>query len=450
MALDDDIEKLKAQNFEEPITHDEEVGPVGNLFGSCVQILQVLSTKARELDAASRKNHHPDGPQRSESADEPSSAQSRKEGRVRKMAKSGCVTCRKRKKMCDEGKPECNKCARDGFICDGYIVKLTRQKPEAPNINFSEQGTETFLKSGQPLPLDGAASQLLVKTLESNLATLIFWDDEFGALSGHLDKALEHSEENRDLTLATLISLADFLSHGEEILFFACAMLIFMVDLLNATLPLPAHPDDIRQKSNIHARIDKARGIIMDTEAPDREETKNIQDVCEILDSKVARLNVLGPILEESIPSGAAFEQVAAHGQLDDRPAHQYYADQISIRFPNASASLVEVLGKCNWERYMRIHKKREENTQREGSPIGEAENMSKFHDSGLGTSVPAHSAFGVPRGAFVYAETEVSKRAEASHRRLPPLPEEGRRGWPFVCDICNSIVRIRRTGAWK
>lgn len=450
MASDDDVEKLKAQDFEELIKHDDEAGPVANLFGSCVQILQALSTKAQELDAASRKNYHPDEPQRSEPANESRSAHSRKEGRVRKRAKSGCVTCKKRKKMCDEGKPECNKCVRDGFICAGYIFELASKKTEAPETNSSGQGTETFPKSGQPLPLHVAASQLLVKTLESNLATLIFWADEFSALSGHLDKGLEHSEENRDLTLATLISLADFLNHGEAIIFFACTILIFLVDLLNATLPLQAHQRDIRQKSNIHDQVDKARGIIMDTETPDREETRNIQDVCEILDSKVARLNVLGPILEESIPSGAAFEQVAAHGQLDDRPAYQYYADQISIRFPNASDSLVEVLGKCNWERYMRIHKKREENTQREGSPIGEAETMSKFHDSGLGTSMPAQSALGVPRGSFSYAETEVSKRAEASHRRLPPLPEEGRKGWSFLCEVCNSVVRIRRTNAWK
>ncbi|EAQ84627.1 hypothetical protein CHGG_08641 [Chaetomium globosum CBS 148.51] len=34
--------------------------------------------------------------------------------------KTGCLTCRKRKKKCDEKKPECNNCYKGGFVCAGY------------------------------------------------------------------------------------------------------------------------------------------------------------------------------------------------------------------------------------------------------------------------------------------------------------------------------------------
>ncbi|CAK7263550.1 hypothetical protein SEPCBS57363_000615 [Sporothrix epigloea] len=34
--------------------------------------------------------------------------------------KTGCLTCRKRKKKCDETKPECSNCVRGGFLCAGY------------------------------------------------------------------------------------------------------------------------------------------------------------------------------------------------------------------------------------------------------------------------------------------------------------------------------------------
>ncbi|KFA66403.1 hypothetical protein S40285_01325, partial [Stachybotrys chlorohalonatus IBT 40285] len=34
--------------------------------------------------------------------------------------KTGCLTCRKRKKKCDEQKPECSNCIRGGFLCAGY------------------------------------------------------------------------------------------------------------------------------------------------------------------------------------------------------------------------------------------------------------------------------------------------------------------------------------------
>ncbi|UKZ72961.1 hypothetical protein TrVFT333_000598 [Trichoderma virens FT-333] len=34
--------------------------------------------------------------------------------------KTGCLTCRKRKKKCDEQKPECSNCIRGAFVCAGY------------------------------------------------------------------------------------------------------------------------------------------------------------------------------------------------------------------------------------------------------------------------------------------------------------------------------------------
>ncbi|KAI9678124.1 MAG: Maltose acetyltransferase [Caeruleum heppii] len=42
--------------------------------------------------------------------------------------KTGCLTCRRRKKKCDEGKPECNNCQRGGFVCEGYNNRVEWQK----------------------------------------------------------------------------------------------------------------------------------------------------------------------------------------------------------------------------------------------------------------------------------------------------------------------------------
>ncbi|KAF9882361.1 bacterial transferase hexapeptide [Colletotrichum karsti] len=46
--------------------------------------------------------------------------------------KTGCLTCRKRKKKCDEQKPECSNCIRGGFICAGYPPQRNAgwQKPD--------------------------------------------------------------------------------------------------------------------------------------------------------------------------------------------------------------------------------------------------------------------------------------------------------------------------------
>ncbi|KAI9850870.1 MAG: Maltose acetyltransferase [Vezdaea acicularis] len=42
--------------------------------------------------------------------------------------KTGCLTCRRRKKKCDETKPECNNCIRGGFVCEGYSSRVEWQK----------------------------------------------------------------------------------------------------------------------------------------------------------------------------------------------------------------------------------------------------------------------------------------------------------------------------------
>ncbi|KAE8825653.1 hypothetical protein PTNB73_08650 [Pyrenophora teres f. teres] len=42
--------------------------------------------------------------------------------------KTGCGTCRRRKKKCDEAKPDCNNCTRGGFVCEGYHAKVPWSK----------------------------------------------------------------------------------------------------------------------------------------------------------------------------------------------------------------------------------------------------------------------------------------------------------------------------------
>ncbi|CAZ84090.1 unnamed protein product [Tuber melanosporum] len=49
--------------------------------------------------------------------------------------KTGCITCRRRKKKCDEGKPECFNCKRGGFVCEGYSGKINWQKPPGRSAN---------------------------------------------------------------------------------------------------------------------------------------------------------------------------------------------------------------------------------------------------------------------------------------------------------------------------
>nr|BEK62771.1 maltose O-acetyltransferase similar protein [Alternaria alternata] len=49
-----------------------------------------------------------------------------------KRVKTGCGICRRRKKKCDEAKPECNNCTRIGITCQGYMGKTILQKNVVP------------------------------------------------------------------------------------------------------------------------------------------------------------------------------------------------------------------------------------------------------------------------------------------------------------------------------
>jgi hypothetical protein len=60
--------------------------------------------------------------------------------------KTGCITCRQRKKKCDEAKPHCNNCKRGNLQCGGYREKVPwrgrltspARKRETPLIEMSQ------------------------------------------------------------------------------------------------------------------------------------------------------------------------------------------------------------------------------------------------------------------------------------------------------------------------
>lgn len=62
--------------------------------------------------------------------------------------KTGCMTCRRRKKKCDEQHPACNNCIRGGFLCEGYSSRSTWQKPSNVKAPVPLQSKEGYADVG--------------------------------------------------------------------------------------------------------------------------------------------------------------------------------------------------------------------------------------------------------------------------------------------------------------
>lgn len=79
------------------------------------------------------------------------SAQSDPKKRKRNFSnrtKTGCMTCRRRKKKCDETRPECNNCLRGGFVCSGYQQRGQWPKTEQKQAPIPLQSKTEYESAG--------------------------------------------------------------------------------------------------------------------------------------------------------------------------------------------------------------------------------------------------------------------------------------------------------------
>lgn len=123
----------------------------------------------------------------------------------------------------------------------------------------------------------------------------------------------------------------------------------------------------------------------------------------------------------------------------------QAYSDKISTRFPQAANFVIQRLGQANYDRYIRCQEERSRNQSVPHSSGASAGNnadaaSSKFHDSGIGSSIPT-----------TYAETVMSYGADEGRRVcIPPLSAQAKDGTPFECMCCGNLVMFRTDSDWK
>ena len=151
----------------------------------------------------------------------------------------------------------------------------------------------------------------------------------------------------------------------------------------------------------------------------------------------------------------------AGQGDLDEQssmpvdfqvsgPARTYVIN-VRDRFANADSRLVERLGEANWQRHTALRTGME---QEAPETIGEPKSVfvpvSMFHDSGLGSSVPANSSYAITVASH---SSFVSSLAEddTGVLRVPSTPKEVHEGRAFTCEICgHKLNRIKNRIDWK
>jgi len=178
-------------------------------------------------------------------------------------------------------------------------------------------------------------------------------------------------------------------------------------------------------------------------------ETQGPEMMCQTLRTKVDTLITLAPSLASPTEETYNEEQLRAIEKVEKSFPGQAYAGSIAEKFPLAPPDIVARLGTLNWDRYNHILRLQRESMKQE-LQVGTLDKAKTiFHDSGLGTSVPAKSEVEADAGP-VYEPSIVSSTAEASHKRVPPLSAQARSGEPFTCEICEKRVRFQHTEAWK
>ncbi|RGP77155.1 biotin ligase [Fusarium longipes] len=107
-------------------------------------------------------------------------------------ARTGCITCKKRHKKCDEEKPTCQRCKTGGYVCDGYETK-TKQAPVKPRRD------PLPLLAAKCIPAVGSLRKPLIQgnAMESNCYAYFFSE-----IIGHLEIT---PSLNRDFWHKTLL-----------------------------------------------------------------------------------------------------------------------------------------------------------------------------------------------------------------------------------------------------
>ena len=171
-------------------------------------------------------------------------------------------------------------------------------------------------------------------------------------------------------------------------------------------------------------------------------------------------LTQLGPVLEQNLVSAQkAPMQVSLPEPVSfsvSGPA-KIYVSLVREKYKQAQNQLVERLGEANWQRHISVRNSLEASSdiaEDVSAPVEDSavsrslfRPYSTFHDSGIGSSIPAQTEYAPSHTSFQSSNTEGGRELV----RVPATPVEVSDGKPFQCFLCKCVLtNIKNRVDWK
>lgn len=200
-----------------------------------------------------------------------------------------------------------------------------------------------------------------------------------------------------------------------------------------------------------------------DTDNDSSSDSDDPHDTLEDLQFSTRRLIELGPALHQNI-----YYVKKARLKFSRSPGVPFsvlepawiYVSHVREKFNRAQTRLVERLGQANWQRHRDVrqrmeaianpnktHDDEQEHEQGDGITCSVFYPSVAFHDSGIGTSVPAQTFYAQSHTSFQSNDTE----REQGSLRVPATPTEVSERKAFQCFLCGQMLsKIKSRIDWK
>ena len=286
--------------------------------------------------------------------------------------------------------------------------------------------------------------------LREELGKFFLWGHELA--DGKLDQALEISEDVEREVLDLLRNVG--------------RSLLRAYSSLNAILKSNL-PEDTRQELSglinqaqavtSSSRLDSSHGDIGensegDTEDEDEIESSDDSSLVREIAQQTTWLSQLSTVIEQNYIRARVRQKRAVYPPVVpffvSGPA-QFYVGLVQDKFQKAGRKLVERLGEANWQRHVNIRNQLDSDTPAVEEPAAHSvfRPHSAFHDSGIGTTIPAHTSYAASHTSFRSSASECARSSVC----VPPTPVEVNAGKTFQCFLCKmTFSNIKNRIDWK